>query len=155
METKQQLQAYTVHTHITKFLSHKKNFRCTDDNDNGNHHCFEYIPFPCKVVSLFSVLLLYIAWKRGLPQKFARFVLFRLTKKRSFNLFWLKSVLLISSVFWIFFSGCWQSTLFQIFSSSLIFISLTLHRKGIYSKQWWLPLSLSSVPLKYFLVTEI
>ena len=87
VETKQQLQAYTVHTHITKFLSHKKNFRCTDDNDNGNHHCFEYIPFPCKVVSLFSVLLLYIAWKRGLPQKFARFVLFRLTKKRSFNLF--------------------------------------------------------------------
>ena len=30
--------------------------------------------------------MLYIAWKRGLPRKFARFVLFRPIKKRSFNL---------------------------------------------------------------------
>ena len=37
-------------------------------------------------------------------KKNARFVLFHL----------LKSVLLISSVFWVFFSERWQSTLFQI-----------------------------------------
>ena len=30
--------------------------------------------------------MFYVAWKRGLPRKFARFVLFRLIKKRSFNL---------------------------------------------------------------------
>ena len=30
--------------------------------------------------------MLYIAGKRGLPRRFARFVLFRQTKKRSFNL---------------------------------------------------------------------
>ena len=30
--------------------------------------------------------MLYVARKRGLPQKFARFVLFRPIKKRSFNL---------------------------------------------------------------------
>ena len=29
---------------------------------------------------------LYVAWKRGFPQKFARFVLFCPIKKRSFNL---------------------------------------------------------------------
>ena len=34
----------------------------------------------------FSVFILYIAWKRGLPLKCARFVLFRPIKKRSFNL---------------------------------------------------------------------
>ena len=39
-----------------------------------------------KLVSLFSVVLLYITWKRGLPWKFAHFVLFHLIKKRSFNL---------------------------------------------------------------------
>ena len=33
-----------------------------------------------------SFLLLYVAWKRGFPQKFARFVLFHLIEKRSFNL---------------------------------------------------------------------
>ena len=33
----------------------------------------------------FSVFMLYVAWK-GLPRKFARFVLFRPIKKRSFNL---------------------------------------------------------------------
>ena len=34
----------------------------------------------------FIVFLLYVAWKRGLPQKIAHFVLFRLIKKLSFNL---------------------------------------------------------------------
>ena len=38
-----------------------------------------------KLVYLFSVVF-YVAWKRGLPRKFARFVLLRLIKKRSFNL---------------------------------------------------------------------
>ena len=37
-------------------------------------------------VCLFFVLFLYITRKRGLPRKCARFVLFRLIKKRSFNL---------------------------------------------------------------------
>ena len=49
--------------------------------------------------------MLYVAWKRGLPQKFAHFVLFRLIKKRSFNLLCVLDL----------FSECWQSTLFQIF----------------------------------------
>ena len=39
-----------------------------------------------KLVSLFSVVLLYVAWKRGLPPKFACFVLLRPITKRSFNL---------------------------------------------------------------------
>ena len=34
----------------------------------------------------FLFFWLYVAWERGLPRKFARFVLFRLIKKRSFNL---------------------------------------------------------------------
>ena len=34
----------------------------------------------------FSVFMLYVAWKRGLPWKFACFVLFRPIKKRSFHL---------------------------------------------------------------------
>ena len=38
-----------------------------------------------KLVSLFSVVL-YVAGTRGFPRKFARFVLFRLIKKRSLNL---------------------------------------------------------------------
>ena len=56
-----------------------------------------------KLVSLFSVLL-YVAWKRGLPKKIARFVLFRLIKKHSFNLLCVLDL----------FSERWQSTLFQI-----------------------------------------
>ena len=38
-----------------------------------------------RLIHCFSVFLLYVAWKRGLPRKFARFVLFRPVKKRSFN----------------------------------------------------------------------
>ena len=53
----------------------------------------------------FSVFMLYVAWKRGLPRKFARFVLFRLIKKRPFNLLCVLDL----------FSERWQSTLFQIF----------------------------------------
>ena len=33
-----------------------------------------------------SVFMLYVAWKRRLPRKFARFLLFRPIKKRSYNL---------------------------------------------------------------------
>ena len=55
-----------------------------------------------KLVWLFSVVL-YVAWKRGLPRKFARFVLFRLIKKSSFNLLCVLDL----------FSERWQSTLFQ------------------------------------------
>ena len=50
---------------------------------------------------------MYVAWKRWLHRKFAPFVLF-LSCSVS-----LKSILLISCVFWIFFSERWQSTLFQ------------------------------------------
>ena len=49
---------------------------------------------------------MYVAGKRGLPRKFARFVLFRPIKKRSFNLL---------RVWHLFFSERWQSTLFRIF----------------------------------------
>ena len=42
---------------------------------------------------------------KGLPRKFARFVLFRLIKKRSVNLLCVLDL----------FSERWQSTLFQIF----------------------------------------
>ena len=48
---------------------------------------------------------LYVAWKRGLPQKCACFVLFCPTKKCSFNLLFVLDL----------FSERWQSTLFQIF----------------------------------------
>ena len=44
---------------------------------------------------------MYVARKRWLHRKFARFVLFRLIKKRSFNLL---------CVLDLFFSECWQST---------------------------------------------
>ena len=56
-------------------------------------------------ISWFNCFLLYIAWKRGIARKFAHFVLFRLIKKRSFNLLCVLDL----------FSEHWQSTLFQIF----------------------------------------
>ena len=37
------------------------------------------------LIVCFSLFMLYVAWKRGLPQKFARFVLFYPINKRSFN----------------------------------------------------------------------
>ena len=37
-----------------------------------------------ELIVCFSVFRLYVAWKRGLPRKFARFVLFRPIKKRFF-----------------------------------------------------------------------
>ena len=46
---------------------------------------------------------LYVVWEWGLPRKFARFILFRLIKKRSF-----KSLVCFGS-----FSKLWQSTLFR------------------------------------------
>ena len=73
-----------------------------------------------KLVQLFSVVLLYVAWKRGLPRKFARFVLFRLINKRSFNLL---------CVLDLFFSERWQSTLFQIFNCGhLVTVVASLHK---------------------------
>ena len=58
-----------------------------------------------ELIVCFSVLLLYLAWKRGLPRKCAHFVLFHPIKKRSFNLS------CVLDLFW----EPWQSTLFQIF----------------------------------------
>ena len=49
--------------------------------------------------------MLYVAWKRGLPRKCARFVPFRLIKKRSFHLLCVLDL----------FAEGWQSILFQIF----------------------------------------
>ena len=49
--------------------------------------------------------MLYVAWKGGLPRKFARLVLFCSFRKCSCNLLCVLDL----------FSECWQSTLFQIF----------------------------------------
>ena len=49
---------------------------------------------------LFVFLLLYLAWKRGLPRKFARFVLFRLLKKRSFSLLCVLDLLWLVGLVW-------------------------------------------------------
>ena len=49
--------------------------------------------------------MLYVAWKRGVPRKCARFVLFHSIKRRSFNLLCV----------WGLFSESCQSNLFQIF----------------------------------------
>ena len=54
---------------------------------------------------LFFFFMLYVAWKRGPPLKFARFVLFRPIIKRSFNLLCVLDL----------FSEGWQSTLCHIF----------------------------------------
>ena len=51
-----------------------------------------------------------LAWKRGLPRKCARFVLFPPIKKRSFNLLCVLDLV----------SERWQSTLFQIFFPPVI-----------------------------------
>ena len=59
----------------------------------------------------FSVFMLYVSWKSGLPRKFARFALFRPVKKRSFNL--------LSVLDFFSSSECWQSTLFQNFFLSM------------------------------------
>ena len=56
-------------------------------------------------INCFSVFMLYAAWKRGLPRKIARFVLFCPIKSVPFNLLCVLGL----------FSECWQSTLFQIF----------------------------------------
>ena len=53
------------------------------------------------------------SWKSWLYQKFARFVLFRLIEKCSFNLLCVLDL----------FSERWQSTLFQIFFFFLVLIS--------------------------------
>ena len=59
---------------------------------------------------LFSVFLLYVTWKGGPPRKFARFVLFRPIKKRSFKLLCVLDL----------FSQRWQSTLFHTFCIPIV-----------------------------------
>ena len=44
------------------------------------------IPHPTYTREVELIVCLHVAWKRGLPRKFARFVLFLPIKKRSFNL---------------------------------------------------------------------
>ena len=59
---------------------------------------------PVELIVCSSVFMLYVAWKRGFPQNFSCFVLFRSIKKHSFNLLCVLD----------FFSERWQSTLFPI-----------------------------------------
>ena len=70
----------------------------------------------------FSVFMLQIAWKRLLPRKVARFVLFRPIKKRSFNLLCVLDL----------FSERWQSTLFKIFFFFLLWSVQEISRQEIY-----------------------
>ena len=56
----------------------------------GTGHETDCLPHPTdtkyiELIVCFSVFLLYVASKRGLPRKFARFVLFCPIKKRCFN----------------------------------------------------------------------
>ena len=46
----------------------------------------EHLTDTREVALIVFFFMLYVAWKRGLPRKFARFFLFRPIKKRSFNL---------------------------------------------------------------------
>ena len=54
---------------------------------------------------------MYVAWKRGLPRKFARFVLFRLIKKRSFQLECVLDLYYQYSKITLFFNPSFDSSL--------------------------------------------
>ena len=59
---------------------------------------------------LFSVFMLYVAWERGFPRKFTRFVLFRPIKKRSFNL-----LCVLGLFFFVFFQNAGSQLCFRFF----------------------------------------
>ena len=93
-----------------------------------------------KLVELFVFLLfllLYVAWKRGLPPKCAHFVLFRPIKKHSFNLLCALDL----------FSEHWQSTLFQIIFKQKFPLrqsadtkkKTTTKNMHLISTSWWTP----------------
>ena len=70
----------------------------------------------------FSIFMLYVAWKRGLPRKLARFVLFRPVKKHSFNLLCVLDLFFQNSgsklclrFFWIFFFICCCTLSWQLY----------------------------------------
>ena len=99
---------------------------------------------------LFSVFMLYVAWKRGLPRKFTRFVLFCPINK---------SVFLISCVFWTS-SACWtnyvvgglvplSSSGWRTKQSRPVTINLSWHR--ISSGPFW---TLCVMDREYLLYTE-
>ena len=80
----------------------------------------------------------------GLHRKFARFVLFRLIKKRSFNLLCVLD----------FFSERWQTTLFQIFFFYLCDVSKCLPLPPDMTMLGLLPIDmLTSFHLTFILVT--
>ena len=62
--------------------------------------------FFCCICTHVYTYILYVAWKRRLPRKCARFVPFRPIQKRSFNL--------LCVLDFFSFSERWQSTQFQI-----------------------------------------
>ena len=72
---------------------------------------------------LFSLFMLYVAWKRWLPRKCVRFVLFCPLKKRSLNFLCVLDL----------FSERWQLTLFQIF----LFISTRRTVVEVNTKSYW------------------
>ena len=86
----------------------------------------------------FSIFMLYVAWKRGLPRKLARFVLFRPVKKHSFNLLCVLDLFFQNSgsklclrFFWIFFFICcctlsWQ--LYCVLLHRVVYISRSVLR---------------------------
>ena len=73
--------------------------------------------------------MLYVAWKRGLPRNFARFVLFRPIKKRSFKL------LCVLDLLWII------TGLVKRYNNTSIYISHT--HTHTYTHTHYLPLNLS------------
>ena len=83
---------------------------------------FRGSPLTQDKLNFFSVFMLYVAWKRGLPRNSARFGLFRPIKKHS----------LISCVFvgLFFFSERWQSALFQIFLVPCFRMRKSLNARG-------------------------
>ena len=70
-------------TYVTPFSLLRQSLSCPFSSARLAH------PTDTREVELtvcFSIFMLYVAWKRGLPRKFARFILIRPIKRRSFNL---------------------------------------------------------------------
>ena len=101
-------------------------------------------------LNCFSIFMLYIAWKRGLPQKFASFVLFHPIKKRSFNLLCvleLSSERRWSTLFHFFFSlsllgqrcnVCWVVTCLYTFgrTSGVFYVPAQYQPVTFQSRVW-------------------
>ena len=98
---------------------------------------------------LFSVVLLYVAWKRGFPRKFARFVPFRLIKKRSFNLVCFGTIepqfsvakntmqISVTRMVLVMSAGCWPSKSRQLSTDSVILQCIFSVLKLFPAFCWW------------------